>query len=977
MPIHEQSLNQEIAKVLDQMRRQWSVSGEETGVLRGGGRPDIVVRQNERPVVLIENEFMPATSVEAEAKGRLGAEMENGDKVRAVIALRSPTKLREVASNQLMSKIAAAEFDYALFSGNSADSSVRFPKSGWLTGGAVDLAGLVYRSAVPVEIADDLAVSIKNGVNGAAGLAQKLPSDTGKKIEKILQQQYGEQTLRMAMVIMLNALIFQELFAGRDGVRNIGETREGGLRKQPFLNEWQKILEINYWPIFGVARKILIAIPEAKAQFILDRLIKSAEQLAQHAFSFPDIFGVVFQKLIADRKFLATFYTRPASATLLANLAIPQDMPFKDGSWEENAGDYVIADFACGTGALLSASYRRIAELYEHKGGDMAQLHSRMMEHAMIGCDVMPSAVHLTASVLASMHPGYPFEKTKMYAMPYGEPKKGQYRIGSLELIDSNAFLPVISVSAEKAGGHGAVKAEYKEILWDYAHLVIMNPPFTRPTNHEGAHKDIPNPAFAAFGADEKLQAKLGERSKQLRKETCGTGNAGLASDFVALADKMAQHNGTTAFVLPLTVMAGESWKEVRMLWAKHYADIRVISLAAVSAEESAWSADTSMAEILFIGRKVNGRKVNGRKANGQNAVYIPQEKRRGKFIVLNKRPDNEMEAMEIARVINKALCGKIKRLEDGPIGATPLVIGKDEIGGVIDAPLPKETDKETVWATVRIRDFSLAQIAYALTNGLLWLPHWTRKQAIELPVSELQNMAKRGFISRDINGKDGAKFRGPFDILPLSESEPVPTYPSLWNADAKRETNMIVAPDRRGVIRPGMAARAAVIWKTAGRVHHNVDFGFGSRPLAVATTEEPTIGGRAWLGVYGFKNRGQEAAYALWSNSTLGLLLYWWYSNKPQGNRGTISPARLLTMPVLDLRTLSSTQLASARRGFDSIKKKELLPFYLADKDPTRESLDKIILVDVLGLPAKVLKGVADMRAKLCQEPSVRGGKK
>lgn len=33
--------------------------------------------------------------------------------------------------------------------------------------------------------------------------------------------------------------------------------------------------------------------------------------------------------------------------------------------------------------------------------------------------------------------------------------------------------------------------------------LVIMNPPFTRPTNHEGDHSDIVNPAFAAFGTTE------------------------------------------------------------------------------------------------------------------------------------------------------------------------------------------------------------------------------------------------------------------------------------------------------------------------------------------------------------------------------------------------------------------------------------------------------------------------------------------
>ena len=63
-----------------------------------------------------------------------------------------------------------------------------------------------------------------------------------------------------------------------------------------------------------------------------------------------DLSGTVFQRLIADRKFLATFYTRPESAALLAHLAIPDD-----GGWDdaERVKDFRIADYACGTGTLI------------------------------------------------------------------------------------------------------------------------------------------------------------------------------------------------------------------------------------------------------------------------------------------------------------------------------------------------------------------------------------------------------------------------------------------------------------------------------------------------------------------------------------------------------------------------------------------------------------------------------------------------
>lgn len=956
MSVIEPTLNHIIAEILDGMRRNWRVIPEETRVIRGNSkRPDIVVWRDERPAILIENEFMPANDVEDEAGERLGLEMQNGDEVRAAIMLRSPKALKYAKSSQLKSRAAAAEFEYALLTGTNLDSAVRFPESGWLSGGLSDLSDFVYRSSVPAEVLDKLAVSLAHCIDDAAKKIKPSDSAVGENIQTILQQQDGVQTRRMAMLILLNALIFQDMFAGHEGIRTISGTRAGGVRKQSFLDEWEKILAINYWPIFSVARRILIVLPEGTAKNVIVRLHETAADIAG-IFSAHDLFGRVFQRLIADRKFLATFYTRPASAALLANLAVPQDAPFNGGSWKDNAGDYVVADFACGTGALLSAAYHRVAELHEKCGGDLRETHARMMEHSLVGCDVMPAAVHLTASILAAANPKKLFADTRLYAFPYGEPKKGEYRIGSLELLAGEPFLPVFETSAKKQSGRGESKAEFKEIPWRSANLVIMNPPFTRPTKYvEG----FINPAFSAFDASDELQSALGARNKELRVDTCGSGNAGLASDFVALADKMVSQNGTTAFVLPLSVLAGDSWKEVRKMWARDYDDICIVSLAAERVEECSFSADTGMAEILFVGRRINGRNGEARKDP------------RATFVVLNNRPGDEIQGYEFARAIKSYLRGGVAKLEDGPYGGTPIFAGKTRIGGMLNAPL--SCSSEIPWHIARVRDMTLAQISHVLVNGLLWFPKTPKNRAKKIPIRALGDFAERGFIARDING---APPRGAFDIYPFPDDGTIPDYLCLWSHDAQRETCLVVAPDSYGVVRHDKHERALEIWNTAGRVHFNVDFRFNSQPLAVAITENPSIGGRAWHNVYGFKNRGRECAYALWSNSTLGLLLYWWYSNKPQGSRGTISPSRLLTMPTLDLTKLSSAQLAAARRGFDSVKNKTLLPFYRADEDETRAELDRIILVDVLGLPKTVLEGVADVRKKLCREPSVRGGK-
>src|SRR5262249_33908751 len=97
-----------------------------------------------------------------------------------------------------------------------------------------------------------------------------------------------------------------------------------------------------------------------------------------------DLTGAVFQKLIADRKFLAAFYTTPSSAALLVGLALdPARLP-GDGLWasRDDLRKLRVADFACGTGTLLSTAYQRIGQLHELAGGDSEALHPDMMAEA-------------------------------------------------------------------------------------------------------------------------------------------------------------------------------------------------------------------------------------------------------------------------------------------------------------------------------------------------------------------------------------------------------------------------------------------------------------------------------------------------------------------------------------------------------------------------------------------------------------------
>lgn len=200
-----------------------------------------------------------------------------------------------------------------------------------------------------------------------------------------------------------------------------------------------------------------------------------------------------------------------------------------------------------------------------------------------------------------------------------------------------------------------------------------------------------------------------------------------------------------------------------------------------------------------------------------------------------------------------------------------------------------------------------------------------------------------------------------------------------LWAHAARRERQLIVEPDTEGEIKRGMDAKAAAIWSTATRAHYSVDLQFNSQSLIVAMTERPCVGGTAWPSVI-FENRDHEYAFALWCNSTLGLLLHWWTSNKTQSGRGRTTVTGIPNIPTLDTRALTPEQHAAARAAFEAMRERRFLPFDQVDEDPARAELDRRLLVDVLGLPDALCAehGPIDLlRRKLAQEPQIHGGKK
>lgn len=135
------------------------------------------------------------------------------------------------------------------------------------------------------------------------------------------------------------------------------------------------------------------------------------------------------------------------------------------------------------------------------------------------------------------------------------------------------------------------------------------------------------------------------------------------------------------------------------------------------------------------------------------------------------------------------------------------------------------------------------------------------------------------------------------------------------------------------------------------------------------------TLGGTAWPN-FMMDNRQNETVTALWANTTLGLILFWWAGTVQQAGRTRLTISRLPELLVLDARTLTDVQYEQADLIFKEFKGRPLLPANEAYRDENRQVLDKAVLVGLLGLPESILDPLAVLCRQWCSEPTVHGGK-
>ena len=809
----------------------------------------------------------------------------------------------------------------------------RFPQDGWLTGSVHDLSIDIQHARASVR-ETNFDTEFNNSIMGVAKLIEELPEATLSKISKFLQQPESLQTWGMASLTLSGAIAFHDEATTHHGIDTISElVTLGNLGYAGLLKAWDEILEKDYFPIFKIAREILASIPNTNAAPMLSVLYNLHSTLSSSGQSRPqEIYSQGFQNVIGDRKKLAAFYTKSSAATLLASLTLPRSDTF-EWSNTDMVKNLHIADFACGTGALLLATYKLMASYYELASKQpMRDLHPHMMSECLIGADVLPLACHMTASGLAGMYPRKPFEETRIYHVNQGG-EKNNVNIGSLDWISQQSTLDDSETRLTGTGERGETVTPPHHSM----DIILMNPPYAGSKGPGGRKKSSSTHVgqmFEAFDATPEERKRMGEKATKLYKSTACNHKKSIATFFADLANVKIKDGGMLGLILPMTVGMGDVWKGFRRMIAESYGDVVVIS----APQGGSFSADTGMGEIMISARRM-----------------APTG--RAKFVSLDRIPESDLEAAHIGKIVRQTEANK---LEGGVRGGTSISVGETVIGHVLDCTLSADE-----WMASAGSDPLLLQTAWMLGRGTLCIGWFS---SFDIPMTTIGTLGSIGPLDLDIKGDDTTAFRGPFNILPKSESC---LYPVIWNNHNDIQQQMMIEPDNEAERRPDESnERVEKILKTASRVHINRGMDTSSQCLPVSYLENPTLGGRAWPSIC--MKKQYEKAFVLWHNTTLGILCHWAATGHQQRGRSVCTVTTIPYMPTLDLNKLSKSKLKKMDKIFDEFATKPLDRVMNLWKDETRIEIDSRIL-KILGIDANL----DDLRKRLCREPTIYGRKK
>ena len=945
---HEEVINVALARLLRE--RVGLTTAAET--LHGRARPDIVVRRADGPLVL-EVELEPAATVDADALARLGLEID-GQAVQTAFAVTVPGPLRQTDQRHLEQRLATASLAWREWRLDGTSG----PR---LVGDVAELGAAAARATPAAGNLEAAVEALDQGVRRAGSRLYQSPG-TLVRVAKVFNAPPGDEAANMAALVVTNAMVFQERLASSNAaIQSISAARSGDVfSRLRLLTLWDAILDIDYYPIFNMARNVVAELSEVEAAWVLDECAHTAARLlSMGAVGRHDLAGRIFNQLVADRKLLAAFYTSIPSATLLAGLVLtPERWPQVDWDDAAHLRRLCVVDPACGTGTLLMAAYQQIMQnraavhglagsprTNAPENSDDSDVHQALVEHTLFGADVVPAAIHLTAATLAAMSPSVGFTQMQLHSLIMGMDAVAGIRLGSLDWLAAPEAQSSFSATLEKIGATGSAGSLVESPRAD---VVISNPPFTRRGSDGGKGEALARVLDLPAG-DVDAQRAVARRTSALLKGTPANQMAGHAASFTVLADRLVKSDGRLALVLPVTALAGESWRQVRAMLAARYEIELVVS--SHDPELRSMSYDTHIAEVLLVARRLR----EDERPSG-----------RGGFVNLWRAPRRETDALALANAINVAAAAPLHRSDGPPVGGSPLFVGGEQWGELLNGPVG-----EGPWTASRWKQGQTGQFAAALERGELWSADGSRVLA-QIPIAPMADVCQVGPEHKKIRGVTGVfeAYRGCDDQA---------SFPALWAQSSLVHTGLRAEPNAR--LSPKVDRDHTVIWSQAGTLQMTCDVRYNSQRVMSARTIHRTLGVRAWFSLQMHDDdpsmaAQREIALALWLNSTFGMLLHSNHANRAQHGRGTGNKGMLDTLPTLDVRQLQPWQLDEAQAIYRDFEDRTFESFHHCAVDPARIDLDHRLTTDLLALPAESEATLTRLRTLLATDPSIHGAK-
>ena len=949
--LHEQSFNLQLAEALRRSRSRWrnqqdAVQAERT---RSQGRIDIYINDKQMPPVAIECAY--GGDREQDAIRRL----DNDKSLDTALAINIPSFFQSMTENEALTALLRnEELRYAVVQ-KEGSQRYRFPRVGYLSGSVDEISTLIELSSATKGTIEELASKVALLVDrSATSLRNGFTSQDIEEIAQDIEHNTSLSVFRTVSILWLDALLVQSHLRSCD-FHLVGDTIDGvpinGFSVSQFVDAWTKIRSLNWGSIFEPAINALIRageISKAATADALQFLVLAVDEIESSRLgSHLEVGAELFPLMLEDRKKVAAFYTTPATAELLSTLLIRQS---DNHDWSDSnlLKHCKIADLACGTGTLVRAAYRRLSNLMEVNqidGFRVENVHRDAMEQAITAADVSPIAAHLTNSSMAMMGYGEPYKDTNIGWVSVGEEPFGTRALGkstgSLEFLVLDELLDMFGRLGFTTGGNRTRRRSIKAGTGTFDYIV-MNPPYSRTRKDQSA--------FDLAGLSETQRTACQKRWQQLLRKQPAKKTAGMAASFLCLALDKVKLGGRIGFVLPLSAAFDDAWGVTREMLVNEFEEIVAICRAGQNNKQSL-SADTHMAEMLLVATRSFP---HATKTDSEGIVTC---------VVLENMPIRSGEAGEYGRSIQRAL---IEHVGDGQ----PVYVGETEIGRVIRF----RARHQEPWSHLAVLNTDLAVASIALTQGKLLDADESEIQ-FSVKMSRIGELFEVGPTHDLIGHPDGGDPRGAFTFHKITRpSEVDGPIRSLWQADAKSQSTLLLKATHRGIRYNDNKAHN--IRNLRGTIHYGRGVRWTSQKLICASTESSIFGGRAWTTLI-HEDEMLKSAFVLWANSTFGMITHWTQGSRTQDGRSSTQVNAISKIPCPRLMDLPAPVLKTAFRAYQKLKNVSLNPACEAHIDEARQEIDDAV-IKMLGLPQEKAKtAITRLRNWWCAEPTIHGGKK